>query len=190
MVSVNDPGAGDGQAPGGFGAGEPEGRGHRRAAPDRRPDQDESLAGGGMSPATAEAAIPPEREEGWERLEGDIPFMLHNGPVWYRRQGGGYECGFLPRAGIHANRRGFVHGGMLAAFADFGLGHACGFATGGRVVTVQLGMSYVAAARPGRWIGCSVEIARRTRSLCFPRGDLVAGGVLLATASGVWKILA
>ena len=51
MVSVNDPGAGDGQAPGGFGAGEPEGRGHRRAAPDWRPEQDESLAGGGMSPA-------------------------------------------------------------------------------------------------------------------------------------------
>lgn len=134
-------------------------------------------------------AIPPEREDGWERLESGIPFMLHNGPVWFRRRDERYECGFLPRAEIHGNLHGIVHGGMLAAFADFGLGHACTFATGGRVVTIHLDISYVAAARTDRWIGCDVEIVRRTRSLSFLRGDLMANGALLATASGVWKIV-
>jgi acyl-coenzyme A thioesterase PaaI-like protein len=123
-------------------------------------------------------------------LESGIPFMLHNGPVWFRTDGGQYECGFLPVPAIHGNLYGYVHGGMLAAFADFGLGHACWFANGERrAVTVSLEVRFVAAATVGTWIGCKVELIRRTRSLCFPRGDLVASGKVVAAASGVWKLI-
>ncbi|HEU0221660.1 MAG TPA: PaaI family thioesterase [Paracoccaceae bacterium] len=134
--------------------------------------------------------IPPDIEEGWQRHDSGIPFMVRNGPVWHRLRDGRYEGGFLPAPEVHGNLYGYVHGGMLAAFADFALGHACWFANErARVVTVHLDINFVTAAKVGTWIGCEVEIVRKTRSLCFPRGDFVAEGQVLATASGVWKII-
>lgn len=134
--------------------------------------------------------IPPEHEEGWERHDDGIPFMMRNGPVWYRLSAGRYECGFLPKPEIHGNLYGFVHGGMLAAFADVALGHACWFANDRQpIVTVHLQLDFMAAAKPGAWIGCNVEIVRKTRSLVFPRGDFMTQGRVVAAASGVWKII-
>lgn len=143
-----------------------------------------------IGPDEARDPIPPDREDGWERLGLDMPFMRNNGPIWLRIGFGRYEYGFLPTAEIHANLYGNVHGGMLAAFADFALGHACRAASGDRrSVTVSLDLKYIAAARPGDWIGCEVEIVRRTGSLYFSRGDMIARGAVVTTASGVWKIL-
>lgn len=131
----------------------------------------------------------PDATEGWIAAPAEIPFMTHVGPLWHRAMDGGSEYGFMPCAEIHGNRFGRLHGGMIAAFADYALGHACWQEGGADAahVTVHLGLDFVSAGEPGVWTTCLVQTVRRTRSLVFMRGEISAGGNLLATASGIWK---
>jgi uncharacterized protein (TIGR00369 family) len=89
---------------------------------------------------------------------------------------------------MHQNRRNQVHGGMLMAFADRGMG-----VTARRgdpalaVATVQLDMHFMRAARIGEWVGMQCRVLRQTRSLLFVDATLESGGQVVATARGVWK---
>lgn len=126
---------------------------------------------------------------GWHPYDnpGDS-FINHNGPVWLRSVDGGREYAFMPRA-IHGNPNLVVHGGMLMSFADIALGHPCRDDEGSNaVVTVQLSLNFVSAARLDELVTCRPEIVRKTRSMYFPRGDLMQGDRCVATATGVWKI--
>ena len=129
--------------------------------------------------------------QGWTLYEeAGNPFMLHIGPVWDRVVDGRREYAFLPEA-VHCNLNDVVHGGMLTAFADHALGHPCWVDNGGGgAVTAHLGVNFLAAARKGELVTCRTEIVRKTRALYFPRGDIMQGGRCVATASGVWKIVA
>jgi acyl-coenzyme A thioesterase PaaI-like protein len=126
---------------------------------------------------------------GWTRYDEPNAFMLHNGPLWGRIVDGRREYAF--RGGdIHGNLNGVVHGGMITTFADHALGHACWMDNGGKgAVTAHLAVSFVSAARLGELVTCRVEIVRKTSALYFPRGDLMVGERVVATATGVWKII-
>jgi acyl-coenzyme A thioesterase PaaI-like protein len=50
-------------------------------------------------------------------------------------------------------------------------------------------MKFIDVGRLGDWIGIRPQVVKRTGSLVFMRGDLRAGGRLVASADGVWKIL-
>lgn len=134
------------------------------------------------------AAIPPETEEGWVHDHVGIHFMERNGPIWYRPLGDRLEVGFLAVAEVHGNNLGIVHGGMLASFADFALGHAVWYAHDRKiVVTAHLDVNFISGAKAGEWIHCTPEIVRKAHSLTFIRGDIKADERVVATASGVWK---
>lgn len=137
----------------------------------------------------SEQVYEPDRAEGWMRDDTDIPFMRHVGPTWYRQDADGIEYGFMPCAEVHGNLYRRLHGGMISAFADYALGHACWVAGGGETphVTVHLGIDFMAAGDPAQWTTCRVTTVRKTRSLAFMRGEIWAGGTCLATANGVWK---
>jgi len=91
---------------------------------------------------------------------------------------------------MHRNRRNFVHGGMLMAFADRGMGVT---ARNGEptlaVATVQLDMHFVRAARIGEWVTMECRVIRQARGLSFVDATLEAKGQVAATARGVWKIV-
>ena len=134
------------------------------------------------------APIPPEVEDGWAHDHEGIHFMERNGPIWYRRDGDGLEVGFLAEERVHGNNQGIMHGGMIMSFADFALGHAVWYAHDRTsVVTIEMDIKFVSAGMAGDWIHCRPEILRKTRSITFIRGDIMAGDRLVATASGVWK---
>ena len=123
---------------------------------------------------------------GWTSYDnpGDA-FVQYNGPIWLRDDGGVREYAFMPRD-IHGNPNAVVHGGMLMSFADIALGHPCWVDRA--AVTVSLTVNFISGARLGELVTCRPQIVRKTRSLYFPRGDLMQGGRCVATASGVWKI--
>lgn len=127
--------------------------------------------------------------DGWERLPTQA-FGTHVGP-FYRPPGEGrLLCGFLADH-RHGNKRGVVHGGMLATAFDVGLGNASWHAAGERPsATVQLTVQYVGALQLGEFAVIQAEIMRTTRSLVFVRGVMTVGDRLVATSDGVWKILA
>lgn len=129
--------------------------------------------------------IDPARE-GWA-AHIDEGFIEHVGPIWERRDADGMRYGFAadPK---HANLLGVVQGGMLMTFADRALG-LCAWqaAEGTPCVTIQFEMQFLSSARIGEFIELRPEVVRRTASLVFLRGVLMAGSRSVAAASGIWK---
>lgn len=135
----------------------------------------------------------PDPSQGWQSATADIPFMQIVGPIYHRFLGDvaeeGVEYGFFPKAEVHGNKYGRLHGGMISAFADYALGHTIWMARGGLMpnVTVHLGIDYIAAGDPDVWTTCRALITRKTHGMAFMRGEIYAADRLLAIASGVWK---
>jgi len=117
-------------------------------------------------------------------------FGTHVGP-FYRPEGGGTGLvGFLADE-RHGNKRGVVHGGMIATAFDVALGNASWAAAGQRPsATIQLNVHYLGAVKMGDFAEMAVTIVKTTRTLVFIRGVMTVGGEAVASADGVWKILA
>jgi acyl-coenzyme A thioesterase PaaI-like protein len=125
---------------------------------------------------------------GWEPYH-DQGFIGLVGPFWMRRSGDSYVYAFMAEP-KHHNRRGVVQGGMLMTFADRAMGMTCWYANGRRPqATVQLDVHFIDAVQIGEFVEARCKVVRRTRSLIFMSGELVVGGRVVATASGVWKAL-
>jgi uncharacterized protein (TIGR00369 family) len=122
---------------------------------------------------------------GWEKVKA------HNfgelvGPIWRR---GDPLFGFAATE-KHANHINIVHGGMLATFADQSMGMTAMRATGNKPhATIELNMQYIGAVNIGDFVESHCEVVRITRSIIFIRSTLKVGERVVASASGVWKIL-
>ena len=127
--------------------------------------------------------------EGWV-VRPSKAFATHVGPFYQPPDGGHLRCGF--RADDrHGNKRGVVHGGMLATAFDVSLGNASWEAAGQKpCATVQLNVHFIGALKLGEFADMQAEVIKATRSLVFVRGTMRVADRLIATADGVWKILA
>lgn len=131
-----------------------------------------------------EVAVP----AGWVVRPGKA-FNTYVGPFYQREDGGSGRSGFVADA-RHGNKRGVVHGGMLATAFDVALGNASWDAAGQKpCATVQLNVHFVGAMQLGEFAEIAAEVVRSTRSLVFLRGTMTVGERIIATADGVWKIL-
>jgi len=125
---------------------------------------------------------------GWQPYPGEGFFALV-GPLWTRREGDVHLFAFMAEP-KHHNRRGVVHGGMLMAFADRSMGMNAWHANGQHPqATVHLDMQFVDAVKIGEFVEARCDVVRRTRALVFMRAELTVGERVVATASGVWKML-
>ena len=140
------------------------------------------MAGDGPTPFDPRAA-------GW-RLLDDGGFIDLVGPFWGR--GSGLDAAFAFRAEPkHANLLGVVQGGMLMTFADRALGMAAWHVTGNQpCATVQFDMHFVSSARMGEFVELQPEVVRKTSALVFMRGTLLCEERVIATAAGLWRVLA
>lgn len=126
--------------------------------------------------------------EGWVERSGKA-FRTHVGPFYCPPGEEKLGFGFLADE-RHGNKRGVVHGGMLATAFDVALGEACWEAAKQRpCATVQLNVHYVGAVQLGEFAYVRSELVKATRSLVFLRGTMTVGDRIVATADGVWKIL-
>ena len=125
---------------------------------------------------------------GWEAYRDD-GFVGLVGPFWSRPDGDGFRYAFMA-APKHHNRRGVVQGGMLMTFADRSMGMTCWYANGKQAqATIQLDMHFIDAVQIGEFVEAHYRVVRRTRSVVFMSADLMVGARLVATASGMWKVL-
>ena len=127
--------------------------------------------------------------DGWV-VQPSRAFGTLVGP-FYRPAGGDASlCGFVADE-RHGNKRGVVHGGMIATAMDTALGNRSWAAAGEKpCATVQLGIQYVGALKLGEFALIRSDLVRTTRSLVFVRATMTADDRMVATADGVWKILA
>ena len=88
------------------------------------------------------------------------------------------------------NRKGDIHGGVVAAVLDTTLSHAVRFCAGeiGGISTVSLAVSYLAPAR-GSLVGTGRAL-RVGSTIGFAEGELVdESGQIVATAQGSFRII-
>ncbi len=111
-------------------------------------------------------------------------------PLFSRRDGEAFTIG-LTIARPHTNSRGLAHGGLLSALADNAMGIACALALGGKagLVTVQLSLDLMGAAKPGQWLEVAGRPLRTGRTLCFAEALLTADGTPVAKAGGIFRVL-
>ena len=117
-------------------------------------------------------------------------FMKHNGGIWFRAVSEN-EYEFKTKISKnHLNSAGITHGGFIAALTDAGVGTAAHrVANGNPCVTISLELKFISSVKLDEELIGFTKVQRKTRSLVFLTCELKVDDKIIATASGVWKIL-
>jgi len=126
----------------------------------------------------------------FEQISIKPGFMKHNGGLLFRNIS---EKEYEFKANInenHLNSAGITHGGFIAAFVDAGAGTAAHrSANNNPCVTISLELKFISAVKLGQELIGRTRIQKKTKSMVFLTCELTASNKIVATASGVWKIL-
>jgi len=117
-------------------------------------------------------------------------FMKHNGGLLFKTIS---ENEYQFKTTIkenHLNAAGITHGGFIAAVVDAGAGTAAHRAVNNNpCVTISLELKFIAAIKLGQELTGTTKIQKKTKSMVFLTCELKVSDKIVATASGVWKIL-
>ncbi len=118
------------------------------------------------------------------------PFLERLGPLYESGDGENYRLGLVV-APFHTNRIGQCHGAVLAALADVHLLRMIALTRSPRpaLVTVHLGLDFLAAAKEGAWLEAYGRIDRMGRRLCHSSGVIAADNEPVLRATGVFQIV-
>ena len=117
-------------------------------------------------------------------------FMKHNGGLLFKTiSENEHEFKTIIKEN-HLNAAGITHGGFIAAFVDAGAGTAAHrVADGSPCVTISVELKFISVVKLGQELIGNTKIQKKTRSMVFLTCELTAEDKIVATASGVWKIL-
>ena len=91
---------------------------------------------------------------------------------------------------VNLNTSKIAHGGFICSIADTGMGNSAYKAIENkRCVTISLDVKFISAASLGEKLLGRVKIQKKTRTLVFVTCEISNSKNIVATASGVWKIL-
>ena len=117
-------------------------------------------------------------------------FMKHNGGLLFRAiSENEYEFKTTIKES-HLNAAGITHGGFISAFVDAGAGTAAHrSADNSLCVTISLELKFISPVKLGQELFGKTKIQKKTKSMVFLTCELTSKNKIVATASGVWKIL-
>ena len=128
--------------------------------------------------------------EQFEQISVKPGFMKHNGGLLFRTIS---ENEYQFKSTInknHLNKAGITHGGYIASLIDAGSGAAAHRATNtNSCVTVSLDIKFIAPTKENDQILGFVKILKKTKSMIFVICHLQCKNKIIASASGVWKLL-
>ena len=126
----------------------------------------------------------------FEQISIKPGFMKHNGGVLFRNiSETEYEFKSIINQN-HLNTAGITHGGYLSALIDAGAGTAAHRAAdNAQCVTISLDLKFIATTKIGDEIVGFTKILKKTKSMVFLICHLKSKDKMVASASGVWKIL-
>jgi uncharacterized protein (TIGR00369 family) len=126
----------------------------------------------------------------FEQISIKPGFMKHNGGILFRSIS---ETEYEFKSTItenHLNAIGITHGGYLSALIDAGAGTAAHRTAGNTpCVTISLDLKFIGATKADDEIIGFAKIQKKTNSLVFLICHLQCKNKIIASASGVWKIL-
>ena len=126
----------------------------------------------------------------FEQISLKPGFMKHNGGLLFKKiSENEYEFKTTIKEN-HLNSAGITHGGFIAAVIDAGAGTAAHrSADQSPCVTISLELKFISAVKLGQELTGKAKIQKKTKSMVFLTCELTAANKIVATASGVWKIL-
>ena len=126
----------------------------------------------------------------FEQISKKQGFMKHNGGVLFKDiSDTEYEFKSVINEN-HLNAAEITHGGYLSALIDAGAGTAAYRASGNTpCVTISLDLKFISATKKGDEILGFIKIQKKTRTLIFLVCHLTCKDKIIASASGIWKIL-
>ena len=126
----------------------------------------------------------------FEQISLGPGFMKHNGGLLFKTIS---ENEYKFKTTIkknHLNAAGITHGGFIAALVDAGAGAAAHrSADGSPCVTISLELKFISPIQLGQELIGKTKIQKKTQSMVFLTCELTTTNKIVATASGVWKIL-
>ena len=128
--------------------------------------------------------------EEFKQISTTSGFMKHNGGILFRTISEN-EYEFKTKINEnHLNAAKITHGGFIAALVDAGVGTAAHrVADNSPCVTISLELKFISAVQLGQELIGKTKIQKKTKSMVFLTCELKASDKIVATASGVWKIL-
>jgi len=126
----------------------------------------------------------------FEQISLKPGFMKHNGGLLFRNISA-TEYEFKSTVNEkHLNAAGITHGGYLAALIDAGAGtSAHRTANDAPCVTISLDLKFIGSSREGDEIIGKTRILKKTNTLIFLFCELTCNEKIIASASGIWKML-
>ena len=126
----------------------------------------------------------------FEQISLKPGFMKHNGGILFKTISNN-EYQFKAKINEnHLNAAGITHGGFIAAFVDAGAGTAAHRSADDiPCVTISLELKFISAVRLGQELIGNTKIQKKTKSMIFLTCELKTEEKIVATASGIWKIL-
>ena len=126
----------------------------------------------------------------FEQISIKPGFMQHNGGLLFKTIS---ENEYQFKTTItknHLNAAGITHGGFISAVVDAGAGTAAHKAADNKpCVTISLDLKFISAVKLGQELIGTTKIQKKTKSMVFLTCELKTSDKIVATASGVWKIL-
>tara|TARA_B100000902_G_C26950207_1_gene735394 strand:+ start:164 stop:589 length:426 start_codon:yes stop_codon:yes gene_type:complete len=126
----------------------------------------------------------------FEQISLKPGFMKHNGGLLFRSIS---EIEYEFKSTInknHLNAAGITHGGYLAALIDAGAGtSAHRAANDAPCVTISLDLKFIGSSKEGDEIIGKTKILKKTNTLIFLFCELRCNEKIIASASGIWKML-
>ena len=126
----------------------------------------------------------------FEQISVKPGFMKHNGGLLFREiSKNEFEFKTIIKEN-NLNTAGITHGGYIATIIDSGAGTAAHRAAGdSQCVTISLEIKFISATKLGDEIIGFVKILKKTKSMIFLICHLKNNEKIVASASGIWKIL-
>jgi len=126
----------------------------------------------------------------FEQISIKPGFMKHNGGLLFKTiSENEYEFKTTIKEN-HLNAAGITHGGFIAAFVDAGAGTAAHRSADQNLcVTISLELKFITAVQLGQELIGRTKIQKKTRTMIFLTCELRVSNKIVATASGVWKML-
>ena len=126
----------------------------------------------------------------FEQISTKPGFMKHNGGIMFRNiSKTEYEFKTTINKN-HLNAIGITHGGFICSLIDAGAGTAAHRCAGqAPCVTVSLDLKFIATTKIGDEIVGFTKILKKTKSMVFLICHLKSKDKIIASASGIWKIL-
>tara|TARA_B100000959_G_C14664593_1_gene493827 strand:- start:139 stop:537 length:399 start_codon:yes stop_codon:yes gene_type:complete len=126
----------------------------------------------------------------FEQLSKKQGFMKHNGGIMFRNVSK-TEYEFKTKINEnHLNNIGITHGGFICSLIDTGAGTAAHrSANNSPCVTVSLDVKFIATTKLDDEILGFAKVLKKTKSMIFLICHLQSKNKIVASASGVWKIL-